>query len=242
MKTWKSSIPKRFPALVEQLVKQRSAQWDVAVVGSQGYSTSQELLAFRNYHEVVSPDVVLLCFYCGNDFEDNLRSKFAYLDDDGELRIAAQSRAEVEALCTRGSTLVVRVLARRVPAQEQPSIDGEHQVLHLTRSLPSEADQEYKQRITEKLLSKLAEEVRPTGAKFGVVVIPFRDDLLAGKQESQSFVRQVCADNQIAHLDLSPLLDRDDFFETDIHFNVRGHEIVAHAIDDFVADSLAQYR
>jgi hypothetical protein len=106
----------------------------------------------------------------------------------------------------------------------------------------AEADQEYKQRITEKLLSKLAEEVRATGAKFGVVVIPFRDDLLAGKQESQAFVTAVCDENQIAHLDLTPLLDRHDFFETDIHFNVGGHEIVAHAIDDFVANSLAQYR
>ncbi len=76
-----------FPALVEQHIKQRAGNWDLAVVGSQGYSTAQELLAFRKYRDVISPDLVLLCFYCGNDFEDNLRRRFAYLDDDGELQI-----------------------------------------------------------------------------------------------------------------------------------------------------------
>lgn len=228
---------KTFPALLEQLVTKRSPAWDVAVVGSQGYSTSQELLAFRSYRDLVSADVVLLCFYCGNDFEDNLRRKFSYLDDDGELQIPTNQEP------------TWKHIAR---SAQRWLYESSHVVFLLKNSLQSianinlapdsksvaKADLAYQRKITEKLLIKLAEEVRASGAKFGVVVIPFRDDLVAGDQQAQSFVTSVCDEHKIPFLDLSPLLDRDDFFETDIHFNVGGHKTVAHAINDFIATSL----
>jgi len=232
---------KTFPFLLEKLVTARLPNWEVTVVGSQGYSTAQELLAFRRFHELVSPDVVLLCFYCGNDFEDNLRRKFAFLDNDGELRIPQNQEPKW--------THLARSVQRWL-------YESSHVVYLLKNSLQSianlnlapesksaaEADDQYKQQITAQLISRLAEEVGATGAEFGVVVIPFRDHLVAGNREPQSFVTAVCAESQISHLDLSPLLDRDDFFETDIHFNAEGHQVVAQAIHDFLATSLASLR
>jgi len=229
---------KTFPALLERYVKERSADWEVAVVGSQGYSTAQELLAFRKFHDLISPDIVLLCFYCGNDFEDNLRHKFAFLDDEGNLEIPRNTEPAWKHAC--------RVLQRWL-------FESSHLVFLLKNSLQSmtgiklepdskaatQADQVYKREITRKLIGKMAEEVRATGAKFQIVVIPFRDDLAAGNQESQSFIQEVCADNKIPCLDLSPQLDIDKYFETDVHFNLEGHEIVARAIEDFIASWLA---
>ena len=222
-----------FPSLLEQHLKLRSGDWDVAVVGSQGYSTAQELLAFRKYREVVSPDIVVLVFYCGNDLEDNLRQRYAYLDADGKLRI---------------------------PGNEEPSwrhataslnrwlYESSHVVFLLKNSLESmghirlapgskaavDADKNYMQNITGQLIGKLAEEVREMNAKFRVVVIPCRDDLAAGNLECPAFVKKVCADHEIMVLDLSPVLSDDDFFPTDIHFSARGHEVVAQAIEEFL--------
>lgn len=229
--------PKTFPVLLERYVNERSPDWEVAVVGSQGYSTSQELLAFRRFHEVISPDIVLLCFYCGNDFEDNLRPKFAFLNDTGKLEIPRNEEPRWKH--------TIRGLQRWL-------YESSHLAFLLKNSLESmanirlepdsksatKADKTYMQEITRKLVIQLAEEVRATGAEFRVVVIPFRDDLIAGDHENPSFIGGVCAENSIPILDLSPLLDADKFFETDVHFNLDGHEIVANAIHAFVASSL----
>ncbi len=90
-------------------------------------------------------------------------------------------------------------------------------------------------------MRKLNEEVQAIGARFGVVVIPHRDDLADGNLKRQSLVTAFCVDNQILHLDLAPLLTVEDYFETDIHFNIDGHRIVATAIDAFVAESFTRY-
>lgn len=228
---------KTFPVLLERYVKERSPDWEVAVVGSQGYSTSQELLAFRKFHDVISPDIVLLCFYCGNDFEDNLRSKFAFLNDAGKLEIP-RSEAPKWKHTMRGlqrwlyeSSHLAFLLKNSLESMANIRLEPDSKSA-------TKADKAYMQEITRKLVTKLAEEVRATGAEFQVVVIPFRDDLMAGNQENTSFVGGVCADNNIPILDLSPLLDADDFFETDVHFNLDGHEVVANAINAFIASSL----
>ena len=231
--------PKTFPVLLERSVKEHSPDWEVAVVGSQGYSTSQELLAFRKFHDVISPDVVLLCFYCGNDFEDNLRPKFAFLNDAGILEVPRNEESNWKH--------TMRGLQRWL-------YESSHLAYLLKNSLESmaniklepdsksatKADKTYMQQITRELVVKLAEEVRAAGAEFRVVVIPFRDDLIAGNQENTSLIGGVCADNNIPILDLSPLLDVDKFFETDVHFNLDGHEVVANAIHSFIASSLVK--
>ncbi len=230
---------KTFPVLLERYVKERAPDWEVAVVGSQGYSTSQELLAFRKYQDVISPDMVLLCFYCGNDFEDNLRPKFAFLDDAGKLEIPRNEEPRWKHTMRRlqrwlyESSHLAYLLKNSLESMANIKLEPDSKSA-------AKADKTYMQEITRKLLIKMAEEVRATGAEFQIVVIPFRDDLLAGNQENTSFIRGVCADNNIPILDLSPLLDADKFFETDVHFNLVGHEVVANAIHDFIASSLVK--
>ena len=40
--------------------------------GVEGYSTYQELAYYRYYGRVFQPDIVVLCFFAGNDFRDNM--------------------------------------------------------------------------------------------------------------------------------------------------------------------------
>ncbi len=227
---------KTFPFLLEQQVKLRSREWDVAIVGSQGYSTAQQLLAFRSYHDAISPDVVLLCFYCGNDFEDNLRRRFAFLDEQGELCIPENNgsiwkhRARWLQRWLYESSHVVYLLKNGFQSLTNVRLKP------ASKSIV-DADEEYKLRITAKLLQQLAQEANAAGAEFGIVVIPFRDDLTSGNVQAQSFVARLCEDRQIPCLDLSPVLSTDDYFKTDIHFNIKGHQIAAQAINEFLATS-----
>lgn len=226
-----------FPVLLERHINEGHKGWDVVVIGSQGYSTAQELLAYRKYHETVSPDVVLLCFYTGNDFEDNLRRRFAYLNDDGELQIPTNSESTWK---------------HRARWLQRWLYESSHVVFWTKNGVQSisnfsfapaaksvvEADLKYKHDITAKLLRQLQSDVQMSGATFGVVVIPFRDDLVEGRRDHEDFVVQTCKESQIPCLDLSASVAAEDFFATDIHFNERGHEIVAKAIYRFVTEAL----
>lgn len=229
-----------FPALVERLIQQRSSNWDVAAVGSQGYSTSQQLLAFRNYQATISPDIVLLFFYCGNDFEDNLRRNFAYLDNHRQLQIPANRDPKWKHFARRSQRWLYESSHLVFLVKNSLQSIANIEITPVSKA-STEADEDYKVEITEKLLCKLNEEVKATGAEFAVVVIPFRDDLVSGNDDDPLFIKSVCEEHRIKHLDLSQLLESKDFFKTDIHFNATGHEVVAHAVDAFVANSLTPY-
>ena len=225
-----------FPVLLQHLAAQRDGRWDVAVVGSQGYSTSQELLAFRKFHKVISPDITLLCFYCGNDFEDNLRRQFAYLDDNGTLQFPADTSPQWKHQAKKfqrwlyESSHLVFLLKNTLQSVLDVEIapDSKDEV---------DADEDYKREISGKLLQRLSKDAVSAGSAFGVIVIPHRDDLVAGNNSRATFINRFCVRNGIPHLDLSPMLGPQHFFETDIHFNPDGHRIVATAISAFVADA-----
>lgn len=222
------------PALLENAVGKRSPDWEVAAIGSQGYSTAQELLAYRQYRNIVDPDVVLLCFYCGNDFEDNLRRRFAYLADDGQLHIPQNNDPGWKRLARWSqrwlyeSSHVVFLVKNSIQSMTNITIAPASKNI-------VDADRRYQEEITASLMSKLADEVLADGGKFGIVIIPYREDLVSGNRECQDFVIQFADNQQIPCLDLSTSLKLDHFFQTDIHFNQQGQHVAAKAIDDFLA-------
>ncbi len=225
--------PATFPAIFEARLQAEEPNWDVAVVGSQGYSTAQQLLAFQRFRPTIQPDLVLLCFYCGNDFDDNLRPRFASLDATGELVLPTHDDGWVK----RSRLSLQRWL-----------YESSHVVFLLKNSLESlanvrisadtkqtvAASEEFSREITSQLLLATNKEVRTAQAVFAVLVIPSRDDLVAGNSDPAAIVTKLCEAQQIPCLDLSPLLSPSHFFQTDIHFNVAGHQVVAQAIADFL--------
>ena len=223
-----------FPALVETDLKVQNGNWDACIVGSQGYSTAQELKAFRRYKSTTDPDLVLLFVYCGNDFEDNLRPAFSRLNDKGEVEIVNSQEVEWKVALKKlqrwayESSHVVFLLKNKI--QSWTAVE-----LGPASKSQGDADEQTKRDITCKLIRKMADEVEASGMQFGVVVIPFRDELVNGNSERPDFVVGLCESAGIACLDLSPKLSKALFFETDVHFNVQGHRVVADAVVEFVA-------
>ncbi len=225
--------PRTFPALIEAGLQERPDPWSVATVGSQGYSTAQELRAFRKYAGQVDPDWVLLFFYCGNDFEDNQRHNFAFLDENQKLQLPENKEATWKIQSKRfqrwlyESSHVVFLLKNKLQSVT------EIEIAPASKSV-AEADETYKREITSQLLSQMAADVRAFGVPFGVVVIPFRDDLVAGRHERRQFVTETCRQHDIPCLDLGEHVGQDDYFETDVHFNDQGHQRVSQAVLTFL--------
>ncbi|MEZ6081604.1 MAG: hypothetical protein R3C56_39825 [Pirellulaceae bacterium] len=72
-------FPQTFGAQIEKSIQNRAPHWDVALIGSQGYSTSQELIAFASIVHWSNPtwwcSVSIVAMISGQ-----LRQRFAYLD------------------------------------------------------------------------------------------------------------------------------------------------------------------
>lgn len=224
-----------FHELLEQrLQSKRGDDAEVVILGSQGYSTAQELLAFRKFHELVSADSVLMLFYTGNDFEDNVRKQFAYLDEAGVLRMPENRDSQVRRhyLTVKRwlyeSSHLVFLLKNRLESVTQTRFSAGSKET-------SEQSEQYKQDITAKLILRTRDEVEATGAKFGLVIIPTRDELKDPQSGTVARVVDVCARNLIHHLDLSGVLMPEYFFETDMHFNESGHVVVAEELEKFLA-------
>ncbi|MCA9127427.1 MAG: SGNH/GDSL hydrolase family protein [Planctomycetales bacterium] len=221
-----------FPALTENRLKKEFGSCEVVSVGSQGYSTAQELLAYRRYHPIVEPDAVMLFFYCGNDFEDNLRRNFAYLDESNDLTFPNTKEANWKIQFKHfqrwlyESSHVVFLLKNTL--QSWTNLEITPQAKKVTSS-----GAEYQREITSQLLLRLAKEVRASGAKFSVVIIPERDRLLEGNIERPRVVAELCAAEGIDCLDLTPFLSEQHYFEHDVHFNDAGHKRTADLVVEF---------
>lgn len=229
-----------FPALVEKSLKQSSSNWESVVIGSQGYSTAQELLAFRKFKDLVDPDIVVHLFYCGNDFEDNLRTSFACLDEHGKLQMPPQKESWV--------SIQLRTAQRWL-------YETSHVVFLVKNFLQSvgvidatsasknavDADEEHKREITSQLIHQLSKEVAQASARYYVVIIPFRDDLKQGKSDRPQFILNKCKEYGVTAMDLTDYLSaQQHYFATDIHFNTEGHQVVARAINDLIQNDESQ--
>lgn len=226
-------FPQTFGAQIEKSIQDRAPHWDVALIGSQGYSTSQELIAFRKYRSLVEPDVVVLCFYCGNDFQDNLRQRFAYLDADQQLVLPASQAPSWMHQVRRLQRWVYET--SHVVYLLKNTIEGLTNVQLAPESKTTvEQSEEYQQDITQKLIVQLQREVIESGARLGIACIPARDDLLTGDTSKVDWLIDLCTVHQIPYVDLSAQLALEHFFKVDFHLNAAGHQVVAQTLEAFV--------
>ena len=228
----------RYPALLEAKCKQSDPSWDLVTIGSQGYSTAQELRAFRKYRDEVGPDLVLLFFYCGNDFEDNLRPDFAFLNEEQNLQIPENRESPWTVWAKQfqrslyESSHVVFLLKNRLESWGVAKVEP-------AAKQKIDADGKYQLEITRQLILKFAAEVKDVNADFAVVVIPFRDDLANGLRERSNWLANLCRQNQIECLDLAQSLTAADYFPNNVHFNEGGHARVAEILFQFVQSEFA---
>jgi len=225
-----------FHELVERLLPARIGRpVDVVALGSQGYSTAQQLLAFRRYHDLVQADVVLSLVYSGNDFEDNLRPQFAYLDDQGRLQLPPPRDSRLRAACQSLKRWLYEHSHLVFLIKNQLESRARVRLAPASKSATDQGDP-YKRRIMAQLLAQTRREVAAAGADYAVIVLPAREELASGDRRWINAVVAACQAEGIACFDLSSDLTADHYFATDVHFNRAGHALVAERICDVLAD------
>ncbi|MCA9249344.1 MAG: SGNH/GDSL hydrolase family protein, partial [Planctomycetales bacterium] len=219
--------------LEQRLCQETGSDIEVVAIGSQGYSTAQELLAFRRYREVVAPDVVITIFYTGNDFEDNARKQFAYLNDDRKLCFSENrpSTWNVQKQTFKRwlyeSSHLVFLLKNRIESWGGLTIEDPAKAI-------ANDGEGYREQMTRQLLAAMRDEVQSSGVRFGVVVMPSRDELLAGDRRLIELAISYCREWGITHVDLSQGLRSEDYFEHDVHLTRDGHVKVAQLLRAFL--------
>ena len=179
----------------------------------------------------MAPDVVLTAFYTGNDFEDNERRTFAYLDDHGALVFPENKpsplklKKEAFKRWIYESSHLVYWLKNTIQA-----------VAHVQMNDPSktvgESDEEYQKEITHALLRRLNEDVTETEARHAIVIFPSREELAANDLERVKFVQAFCDEHDVPCLNLANSLEAEKhYLEHDFHFNLAGHRFVAEKTD-----------
>ena len=223
-----------FVAIVRERLTQAShSSLDIVALSSQGYSTAQELLALKKYHDQLRPDIVVLFFYTGNDFEDNLRREFAYLDSTGGLVFPKNTTSwyKQEVLSFKRwlyeSSYLVFYLKNVIESASAMNLGDE------TKQVAG-ASQEYEYEITRKLILETKKYVEEQGEQFGLVLFTNKHQLREQKLEKTEFVEGVCRGDSIPFVEATRGLDQKDFFPVDDHFNAAGHARVAEIVYDYL--------
>jgi hypothetical protein len=227
------SFEKTFHELIESDLKVRTESGCVVNISSQGYSTAQEILAYRKFRPLLDPDAVLLVFYTGNDFEDNGRGSFAHINSTGKLIFDTPNEsAIVQHYQSFQRWLYERSHLVFFVKNAAENLSGER--IADTPKAERSTTPEYSRRITELLILEANAQVAAEGIAFGVVIFPSKKEIRSGSFLQTDFVATVCESGRIPYLRLDQSLTLSDFFVYDEHLNESGHRKSANEILSFL--------
>ena len=225
--------------LEEQLNANAPPKFSAVAIGSQGYSTAQELLAFRRFKDDVEPNIVVTVFYTGNDFEDNARPRFAYLNEQDEVVLPPNKESTLQ-FQTRSMTRWIYESSHLVYLiKNQVQRLANVNLQDASKETGNVGDEELR-KLTLGLLSQTKQEVEAAGAVHGIIIIPSRDELLAKDMTKVNLIANYCDERDVPHLNLANCLTPDDYFDVDVHFTVDGHERVSNEIATFLKSEFAE--
>ncbi|HEV3485346.1 MAG TPA: hypothetical protein VG106_08060 [Vicinamibacterales bacterium] len=251
-----------FCELLERRLNERASgvRYRVINAGVQGYGPVEELLFFRSIAARFQPDLVLHTLFVGNDAEEALTSAPKL---EGEARPRAELLRE--SITTRLRRLVRRSMVLQVlrlryvaatermgltmqPPEPPLQIYAANPVPRIAQGLD----------ITRRCVEEVAAHAATLGARTAIVFMPARfqvDDADYGRlrdavrQAGGELVRDAAnerfdaalADLPLPRFDVLPSLRQalpgpDVFYQTTVHLTLRGHEIVAAALEKFLRD------
>jgi lysophospholipase L1-like esterase len=249
----------REQTFADLLEKRLGAEIVNAAVG--GYEIVHQTRYFAGRGLSLEPDLVVYALYLGNDLSRNdewLVAKDGALispKKDFPLRVAHEIKLRVLA---KQLGYRLKMSAERGRGEWEPHADY---LLTAERTLSAPARADYGR--AEELLRVLRDEVRESGARFFIVLIPYRtmvdpaalaalreripdldgrfDFSLPGRRTAEILDRL-----GIEHMDVSPALaahfaggGEPLYFPVDGHLNARGNEVVAAAIEPVLRTRIA---
>jgi lysophospholipase L1-like esterase len=229
--------------------------------GVQGYGPVEELLFYRAVIKPLRPTVVLVMVFVANDAVEAIDSAWR-LDDSRPAVEQAQTEATTLSRRVVRRSMVLQTVRLRVEEVRdwlRPS--GTPTVSRpLTTYVPEVPDEITRGlALTRDLLAQLRDEAAREGTRVGLVLVPARfqlndEDYGYLKKSVEAAGEQLLRDKAterfaealrplgLPMLDLLPVLRAQPdpaglFFTENVHFTVRGHEVVADALERFVRDS-----
>ena len=235
-------------------------RWRAINGGVQGYGPVEELLFYRDVVAPLDPDVLLVMVFVANDAIETLDSAWRLeAGDDRLARAQTESAGTVRRWVRRSMVLQqVRLRVNDVLDWLRPSSPTISRPLATYVAQPPE---EVPRGIAKArdVLAQLAREAEARGTRVGLVLVPARFQLndtdfghmrrtveaaggtLLRDAATERFAAAL-APLGLPMLDLLPGLRAQPqpaglFFEQNIHFTVRGHQVVADALARFVVES-----
>ena len=96
------------------------------------------------------------------------------------------------------------------------------------------------------LYNSTIDDIRRRGAEVGVVIVPSKFDVLAGRSPEESFFLELARGKSVPALSLFPSFDKQrspyPYLKYDGHLNERGNELVAEAVMGWLFDDQANFR
>jgi hypothetical protein len=227
--------PQRFSEILEG----EHPDWEIINAGVSGYGTDQELLFLQKRGLALKPDVVLLLF-CPNDFVNNRSgvqywySKPYFVLEHGQLELrnvpvpAATLRQRFERWFIGSTYLGARVYSAVNAMLHLPEGLGSHG----TNGRPADSDtRELDEPVTYRLLTEMGALCKENGSSLLVVSTPT-------STRRRAFLQRLAEREAIPYLPLDAAFSAatDFTFQHDEHWNPKGHEIAAKAIEAFLGE------
>lgn len=233
--------------------------------GVQGYGPIEEQLYFKQIVGVVQPDFVIPVVFVGNDAEEAYGSRWKLSDRRGTAEAVSDSIVTRLRRLVRRSMVLQILRLRIVSATERfsPTVAPPEPPLQSYAANPAPRIAEGIA-IATRAVDDISKAASAAGAETAVVLMPARfqvDDpdyrrLKEGVAASGGeLVRDAATDRfdralsslSIPRLDVLPALRQalpgpDLFYQETVHLTPRGHEIVAAALDGFLARTWTAYK
>lgn len=220
-------LHERFSEILENI----HPDWEIINASVSGYGTDQEFLFLKEKGIVLKPDVVLLLF-CENDFESNVRAednwyfKPYFVIESGQLKLhnvpvpkATIHHQQIERFFL-GRTYLGQALFYCIKDR--------------LNSNNGSGDDQRMDNVTYLLLTSMNELCKKSGSVFMLVSVP------TNNLRNRTFLQKFAKEEKIAYLPLDTQFEStvtSTTFPHDSHWNAKGHEIAANAIDAFLLKS-----
>jgi lysophospholipase L1-like esterase len=232
-------------------------QWRVINAGVQGYGAVQEWLLYRHVAEAFQPDIVLVASFVGN--APLVADKQAWIDMDGEPPRDAAAHATTLMRRMVRSSMVLQLVNLRYN-QLKAHFEGPVREAPLGTYLANPPPVVQKGLdVAHNAMARIADRAARNGSRMAILLMPARfqtDDpdyermAVVVEQAGGTLIRnagterfrRAYASIGVPMLDLLPTLEAQPdrmglFFQQNVHFTPRGHEVAAEAIFQFLETS-----
>jgi len=182
-----------YPKVLERALADRygAGRYEVINAGIRGYGTDQELVLFERLVPIYHPDIVLLAFFAGNDFDDNVYGSLFAVEGDRLVRLPLSDESSPKYRYYRHQSFIQTFPGYRILIEHSHLMNfvrrwwaaKEFSRLFATAEKPDPVWEERAWRLTRSILVAWVERARGRGIRPLIVMIPSWNQIYVGRDE-----------------------------------------------------------